>query len=163
MISLRKYFIFLVMVSSLVFTGCNSNTSNNENNTTTQDTNDTNSTPETNGTDTEGANSRFDAISISLNTEVTGDLEIATDVDYFTFTLSQQTTVEFERQSATGTVGQAKFANFEVLDGSGASLLRDYMDEYEATKQSLTLDAGTYYIKISTNSNNSTGYRLILN
>ena len=107
------------------------------------------------------SNDLASAQAIDLNIAVTGDLEVSDDVDYFTFTLNQQTTVEFEKESRLGTVGQASAFYFTVYDSANNNLLQNYTTSLD--KHSLTLNAGTYYIRTSTISNDITGYRFILN
>lgn len=101
-------------------------------------------------------NTLSDAQSITLNTSVIGDLELSDDVDYFKFTLTEKTTVEFERISIEGKIGQSNLANFDVFNSSGVNILNDYLSGSNE-KQSLSLEAGTYYIKISTALNDMTG------
>lgn len=108
-------------------------------------------------------NTTTNVTTINLNSEVTGNLELSDDVDYFKFVLTETKTVEFERESVNGTVGQAKYAYFDVYNNAGSRILDDSVNQYSVTKQSLTLTAGTYYIKIATFGNDVTGYRLILN
>jgi len=108
------------------------------------------------------SNTKSNAQEIDLNTEITGDIELSNDVDYFKFVLTEQTTVAFERQSVTGNIGQENLARFKVYDGNGVELLDDYLSRF-SKKQILTLDSGNYYIEISPVSNDLTGYVFRLN
>ena len=109
------------------------------------------------------SNTLDNAHPISFNAQTTGNLEVSDDIDYFRFTIDSETSIEFERLSVAGDVGQAQFANFEVYNSSGTILLQDFILYNRTAIHSLTLDRGVYYIKISTYSNNITGYQLILN
>ena len=107
------------------------------------------------------SNESSHAYVIDLDVEVTGDLEISDDIDFFKFTLRQQTTVEFDKSSRSGNVGNSDTFYFDVFDDSNNNLLHVYTSNSD--KHSLTLGAGTYYIRVKTFDDDITGYRFILN
>ncbi|MCJ8327690.1 MAG: hypothetical protein MJK08_11410 [Campylobacterales bacterium] len=149
--------IILLSVVMIIFSACGGDSSSPINN----NNNPVNKNSQTVTRD-DNSNTTTNAQEISLNNQVIGNLEVADDIDYFKFILTEQTTVEFERKSTYGNVGQSNLSWFYVYNNSGTNLLDDSMSS-SITKQSLTLNSGTYYIKISTLSNNLTGYQFILN
>jgi hypothetical protein len=98
---------------------------------------------------------------ISLNTQIIGDLETSNDMDYFKFTLNEQTTIEFERENSLGNVGVKDTFNFDVYNSMGTKILNEFTNSNE--KNILTLNAGTYYINVNAFNNYVTGYQFILN
>ncbi len=102
-----------------------------------------------------------EAYSINLETNIMGTIEVSDDVDYFKFYISENTIMKFkiEKTSTTGSVYAYIYnslgevvSNKSVYSFSSTSYSTDY----------LTLKSGTYYIKIKSNSPNTT-YEIILN
>ena len=150
--------VLIVFLLSISFSGCN-------NNDTTSGKAGTNRSIDNPIDDnlTDRANTHL----VHLNVEVTGDLEVSNEIDYFKFILNEQTTVDFETQSVYGLVGQASIVKFEIYNNSN-NHLAGIVSGSETETHFITLDSGIYYIKITTAAtlssyNEVSGYRFIFN
>ena len=108
------------------------------------------------------SNTIVNAKEIDLNTLITGDLEVSDDIDYFKFTLTERSTISFEKKSNSGTIGTSTWSYFSIYNKVGTRLLNESIQD-NVTTHSLTLDSGVYIVKIETFSNDITGYEFILN
>jgi hypothetical protein len=117
------------------------------------------------------SNTTIGAKVINLNIPIEGDLETSNDIDYFKFILDETTTIEFEKEASYGTIGNKYHMRFELFRGDHGQeqLLGEIIYEDESLKHILTLEAGTYYIKISPllesygTTSNTSGYLFVLN
>jgi len=96
--------------------------------------------------------------------EIVGNLIENKYIDYYTFTLKQKSTIEFDISPIVINSYQSSFVNLFIYSSDGNELLYVYGNE-DINKYVLNLDSGKYYIKISTfeNKNDLTKYRLLLN
>ncbi len=90
--------------------------------------------------------SASEATSLTLDTQMEGVIDPGTDVDYFTFTLNQETGILIRTLGDLDTVGELQNSSGAVIDGNDDGPFSDTPLGFFMWQ---TLAAGTYRIKVS--------------